>query len=227
MLKTEGFELRRIAVFVHSGLERNHAIDNIHHGYLVSRGVVPSNWEKPKSEMTSYFSEMSYENGMTLYADEDYIRVIQTGGIRLGEKYESVELMTRYLVSVEQDALGAAVISWGLRAEHDSPDEWIGDHLAHPRIMELGWGEVSHHVTLNNDALENNDVWGSSLFFTFLASAVENDSGATQEHINITCGIRQEFFEDNDELVKWLSGWREHEGFVLDTLASLLGVSND
>lgn len=226
MLSVGDFGFRRSAVFVHSGPDRDHDIDNIHHGFLVSRGVVPSDWEKARSEATPYYSEILYENGMTLSADEDYIRVMQSGGLEFGKKYESVELVTRYLVSFEQDKLGNVVMRWDLDATHDSPGEWIGETLVHPRVIEGGWDDLTTHLTFHIDFQENSDVTASSMFFTFSTSDVEDDSGEKQGQVNITCGVRRGGVGDNDELIRWLSGWREHERFILDALGSLLGVDS-
>lgn len=227
MLRVEDFDLWESAVFVHSGPDRDHDIDNMHHGFLVSRGVVPPDWEKTESEATRYYSEISYENGMTMSVDRNFIRVIQAGDLEYGEKYESVELLTRYIISVEKDALGGPVLRWDLGAPHDNPGEWIIEYLVHPRIMEVGWDDLRSHMTFDIGIRANSDVWARSMFFTFSTFYTENDSGEEQGYVNVTCGIRQEALRDNNELVEWFSVWREHEKYVLDALGSFLGVDND
>ena len=40
----EDFKLWESGVTVHSSSDRNYEIENLHHGFLVSRNVVPSDW---------------------------------------------------------------------------------------------------------------------------------------------------------------------------------------
>lgn len=222
MLGIEDFELWESAVFVHSGSGRNHDVENLHHGFLVSRGVVPSDWEKIKSDLaTTYFSEISYGNGISLYMDERFLRVSQGGGLGFGEKHESVEFMIRYLDFVEKETLGGAILRWVLVAPHDDPVEWIGNRIVHPRIMEGDWNNLGPELTFNID------VQGRGMSLTFSTRSVEDESEEEQESISIVCSIRQDALGDNDELIKWLSGWREHEVFMRDFLGSLLGANND
>ena len=214
----EEFGLREYGVIVHSGDEQDYEVENLHHGFLVSRGVVPSDWERTSSDLsTPVFSEVSYANGLSVSMDRRFFRISHDGEFEFGKKNESVEFLIRYLGSVERHTLGSAIMRWGLIATHDNSAEWIGSRFLHTSVMEGGWD------SLRPELLFHVKSQGRSMSLTFSSRRVE---GETNKATGIVCGIRQEAFEDNDDLVKWLSGWREHESFMLSFLESFLGVGN-
>lgn len=221
MLNIGDFKWRESAVYVFSGPDLDLDTENMHHGFLVSRGVVPSDWEKNESELTPYYSEISYANGISLNMDNGLIRATHEGDLEFGKKCEPVELMIRYLHSVEKDTLGGTIMRWVLVAPHQNPGEWLGERLVRPEIVQNKWDEIRPQITFHID------VRGRSMSFTFSAYSMEDDAGEAQEGVSIVCGIRQGALEDNEELIKWLSRWREHERFMLGILESLLGVQND
>ena len=221
MLGIGDFKLRESGVIVYSGSERNYDIENLHHGFLVARGVVPSDWEKIESQLTSYYSEMSYGNGMSLDMNRNFIRANQDGDLEFGERNEPVEFMIRYLNSVEKNTLEGSMMRWVLVAPHDNPEEWIGERVVHPRVMQGNWDGLRSQIAFRIDSQ------GHGISFSLSAQDVEHDTGEEQETVNIVCGVRKEAFGDNDELIRWLSGWRKHEVFMLDVLESLVGVDND
>ena len=215
------FELKEVGVIVFAGSDLNYDVENLHHGFLVARGVIPSDWEKVESELASFYSEISYGNGMSLDMDRKFIRANQDGDLEFGERNEPVEFMIRYLNSVEKNTLEGSMMRWVLVAPRNNPEEWIGKRVIHPRVIEGNWdalrSQISFHV----------DIQGLGLSFSLSAQNIESDTGEEQETVSIICGVRKEAFGDNDELIGWLSGWRKQEAFMLDTLESLLGVVND
>lgn len=221
MFDFQDFELRESGVAIFSSSDQNLEIENLHHGFLVARGVVPSDWERTESELTTFFSEISYSNGVSLEMDRRFVRATQTGNIVLGGRNESVEFMIRYLDSVEKNTFEDSMMRWELVALHDNPDEWIGGQVLHPNITKSTWDALRSSITFHIE------TEGLDLIFVLSAQHVEQDTGEDRKAVNIMCGVRRRDFEDNGELKEWLSDWREQEVFTLDVMKSLLGVGND
>lgn len=221
MLDMENVELRESGVMIFSGSDHDCDIENLHHGFLVARGVIPGDWEKTGSELTTFYSEISYSNGISLDMDKRSVRAYQTGSLKLGERNEPVEFMIKYLKFVEKDTFEDSMLRWDLVALHENPDEWIGGKVIHPNIMKSEWDALRSNTTFHVQ------VEGLDLIFVLSAQHVEQDEGEDQKAVNISCGVRKRDFEDNDELIEWLSNWREQEVFTLDVLESLLGVGDD
>lgn len=222
MISVEGLDLKETTVIVHSGVDRDHNVGNIHNGFLVSRGVISRNWEQDEYESFSTYVELTYKNGISIYMDEDYLRVAQIGSREFGGKHEPIEFLTRYLVSVESDTLGGSTLRWVIELPQDDPSHWIGARFIIPEAIMLDdWESSCPQVSFNFE------IQGQSAFCTFFTGYEVDDSGEEQGYINISCGIRQRPFGSNDELIGWLSSWREHEEFMLQTISLLCGGDSD
>ena len=216
-MKVEDFELEESAIFVFSGENQSYDIDNMHPRFLVSRGVIPSDWKKNEYESLSSYSELSYENGISLYVDDEILRVIQAGDLEFGEEYKSVELLTKYLISVERDTLGGLIFRWRFKLPHSNPHEWVRNRFVCPEITRGGWEGLSARISLDIDTQEHD------MFYTFFAEYSDDEAEEERGYVNILCGIRQGRFENNDELIGWLSNWRKHEETILQTTTLLCG----
>ena len=221
-MNTKGLNLKESTIFVFPGEDRDWDVDSIHHGFLVSRGVVPSDWVRNEYESLSSYSELSYENNISLFKSKHTLRVTQSGNLKLGEKYESVELLIRYLLAVEKGPFGGLVLRWGLDTPCDSPGDWITDRFVHPEIATGEWGSISSQISLDIDSQ------GQNMFYTFSSGYLEDeDTEEDQECIDITCGIRQEPLGGSDKVVEWLSNWRALEESMWQTTTLLCGGGLD
>ena len=216
-MKVENCELEESAIFVYPGEDHSYDIDNMHPRFLVSRGVIPSDWEKNEYESLSTYSELSYKNGLSLYVDDEVLRVIQAGDLEFGEEYKSVALLTRYLVSVERGTLGGLIFRWYFKVPHTNPYEWVRNHFICPEIAGGDWEDLSAQISLDIDTQEHN------MFYNFFAEYSDDEAEEEGGYVNIMCGIRQGRFENNDELIGWLSNWRKHEEIILNTTTLLCG----
>lgn len=218
-MRFEDLVFYEFAVMIHSGIDRDHDIQNVHHRYLVSGGAVPADWNQVKGRLTPSYAMLEYDNGMELNMDADFFRVMQTEDIGLGEEKEPIEFLIRYLDKVEGETIGGGAIRWSFSIEHDDPGGWVASRFLRSEIAEDYQEGLFTSVTLNFHK------FGRDLFFVFSTLPGTDDSG--REVLVIACGVQFMPFDSNDELAGWLTDWQDHESVVLDILKRMLEVDNE
>ncbi len=210
-------ELSSFASVVHAMEPSRHSPYNLHHGFLVSRGVVPNDWQVRETEIHMSSSRIVYDNGITLLMDGRTFQAHQDLGLEWDKGNETTGLVVKYLVSVSQDAFSAGSIHWTAHIPHENSQEWIASHFLNPEVALHDWEHLRPNVSFQ---FEIDEV---EIYLALSSIQVNEENGESAGFITVGCGINKAPFTDCDDLVAWLSEWRSHERLSRRALASLMG----
>lgn len=209
-------ELQSRAAVVHAEEGNQHNPYNLHHGFLVSRGVIPSDWVAKEAEIGSVAARIVYENGTTLYMDANTFQVHQEEDIEWDMKGEASGIAIRFLSSVSQDVFDRSSMHWVAHIPLESSHRWIIDHFVNSEGIPNGWTIPFPSIAFQFEADE------MEVFLAITPNRTVDNGEDWEDYIAIGCGINSRKFEDCNSLIVWLSEWREHERLSLQWFFSLM-----
>ncbi len=210
-------ELSSSSSVVHAIEPGRHSPYNLHHGFLVSRGVVPNDWKVQETEIHMSSSRIVYDNGITLFMDGRTFQAHQDQGLELDKGNVTSGLVVKYLVSVSQDVFDGGSIHWTAHIPYENPHRWIASRFINSTIALDDWKNPRPNVAFQFEIDE------MDLYLAISAVQVNDDDGTDRGFITVGCSMNKAPFTDCNDLVGWLSEWRSHERMSRQTLASLMG----
>ncbi len=218
----EDMKLTSFACVVHAEDPNRHEPYSLHHGFLISRGVVPNDWEVEEVEMNPLSARLRYENGVILFMDDSSFQVHQEQERDWGEGNDTVGVSVRYLTSVNQKIFDASSIHWVAHIPSGNSNKCLTDHFLSPRVVPEKWKDfftLGLSFRIRIDEME--------MYFRISSVQTTSNDEAEQEFISVGCGVYKDGFEDCTDLIGWLSEWREHERKSFREFESLMEVRND
>ena len=142
-MKKSDLELVNVSARVSTSDSAEHDFFNVHHGFLVSRGVIPNHWNVEDFDLFLPFSTIEYENGVRLSGDPDSFQVTQMNDLKIGENCEPPGLVIKYLTSVVPDTFRMAGIDWTFLVPREDAHTWLTEHFLHPEVVFSGMAKRS------------------------------------------------------------------------------------
>ena len=124
-MKKTDFKLLELSIIVRAGESEEHDYTNVHHGFLVSRGVIPNDWEREDFVITPSFARVEYKNGVSLVVTGDTLHISQRKELEFGDKGKPPGLAVSYLAAVSPIPFDGIRIHWAIEAPCDDPSGWI------------------------------------------------------------------------------------------------------
>ena len=211
-------QLLELSVIVHAGESQEHDYTNIHHGFLVSRGVIPNDWDHEEFMIAPPFSRVTYTNGITLMISGDTLLVTQDQGLEFMEKGKPPGLAISYLTAFAPIAFDGIDIRWGIKVSHSDPFGWIKDRLLRSGVIDEGLENSPSTIVL----MYRKDNF--DLTFNFVPYRKSDDDEEPDSSLRIRCTVGKRGIAERDELIAVLSEWQQPEKVMLSNLEELLGV---
>ena len=221
MMNTSDFSLRDITVIILSDESHEHDYSNIHHQFLVSKGVIPVDWDPEEFVISPSLSRIEYANGVHLLISDETLQISQTQELKFGEKYILPDIAVRYLTSMEPVAYTGCAMNWTILAPCDDSRKWIKEHFFRSKIISPSWENFSARTSIR---FEMNSM---ELILDFAAIRLTPDDEAERDAVRIVCNVIHQDVSERDELKEIISNWPEYEGVMLTTLKSLMEVEQD
>ena len=220
-MKPSDFYLRNVTVVIISDESHEHDYSNIHHQFLVSRGVIPSVWEPHEPVISPPFSQVEYKNGVQLAISGEVLRISHTQESHFDKRYEAFDIAVKYLASMKPTVYDRAVMNWRVVAKCDDSRKWITEHFFRPEIISSDWENFSAKPSIRFV------VDGIAISLNFTAVLLRPDDETEQDAVRIDCIIHHKNISERDELIKKLSSWQEYENIMLSNLKSFMGVEQN
>ena len=211
-------QLLELSVIVHADESQEHDYTNIHHGYLVSRGVIPNDWDQEDFMIAPPFSRVTYSNGVTLMISGDTFFVTQDQGLEFMERGKPQGLAISYLNAFAPIRFDGIDIRWGIKVSRSDPYGWIKDRLLRPGIIDKGMEDSPSALVLT---YREDDF---DLTFNFVPERKSDDGEEPVSALRIRCTVGKRGIAERDELIAVLSEWQQPEKVMLSNLEELLGV---
>lgn len=221
MMNTSDFSLSDIAVIILSDESQEHDYSNIHHQFLVSKGVIPVDWAPEEFVISPSLSRIEYKNGVQLMISDETLQISQTQELQFGEKYILPDIAVRYLTSMEPVAFTRCVMNWMMFAPCDDSRKWIKEHFFRPEIISPSWENFSARTAIRFE------LDGMELILEFTAVRLTPDDEAEKDAVRILCNVIHPDVSERNELIEKISNWQEYEDVLLATLRSVMEVEQN
>lgn len=215
------FSLNDITFIIQADESQEHDYSNIHHQFLVSKGVIPVDWEQEEFVISPTFSRIEYKNGVHLLISGETLQFSQTQELQLGGRYILPDIGVRYLTSMEPVAYTGCAMHWALIAPCDDSRKWIKEHFYRPELLSPDWLNFSAKTAIRFET-QNTDV-----VFDFTPRRVTPENEAEGDAVRIVCTVIHDDISGKDELIEKLSSWHEYEELLFATLKSLMELEQD
>ena len=220
-MEFENLNLLRLSVTVNTEAPPGFDYYDLHHGFLVSRGIIPHEWTTENPRITPAFSELTYDNNVSLFMDDDTFQVSQTQDLEFGGKFEPPAIMTKVLLAADRIELNEVYISWSISIPCKGSRSWLLDRFLCSEVVLDEWSDPEGSIRLKVG------VDDLVVFIGLSSDQSANEDGEQIDAVDAFCTVQHDPFEGIDELIGWLSEWRKHESIMLGVLKSLLGVNHD
>lgn len=220
-MEFENLILHRFSVTVNAEEPPGFKYYDLHHGFLVSRGIVPHEWTTERPRITPAFSDIAYDNGVSLFMDDDTFQVTQAQDLVLGGKVEPPAIVTKVLLAADRIELGEIYINWSISIPCNGSRSWLLDRFICSEVVLDEWSDPEGSIRFRGS------VDDLVVFIGLSSDQSINEKGEQIDDIDAVCTVQHDPFDGMDELIGWLSEWRKHESVIVGALKSLLGVSLD
>lgn len=215
------FHFREVGVVIFADESTLHDYSNIHHQFLVSRGVIPNDWAPQEFMISPSFSQVAYKNGVQLTISDEVLDISHSQDLQSGERYESADIALKYLASMKPITYDGLFMKWTVIAVCDDPGKWIREHFFRPGIVSSDWDDFLARPSISFvvDQL--------TIALNFAAIPLRPDAESDQNAVRVGCIIRHNDISKKDELIGRLSSWQDFEEIMLSNLKALMGVEQD
>ena len=211
-------QLLELSVIVHAGESQEHDYTNIHHGFLVSRGVIPNDWDQEEFLIAPPFSRVTYTNGVTLMISDDRFLVNQDQGLEFMERGKPPGLTINYLTAVAPIRFDGIDIRWRIKVSCNDPYGLIRNRILRPGIIDEGLENTPSDLVLT---YKKDDL---DLTFNFVPKRKSDGGEESESTLRIRCTVGKRGVAERDDLIAMLSEWSRLEGAMLSNLEKLLEV---
>ena len=185
--------------------------------FLVSNGIVPSDWVTTEAITTPQVTLLRYENGIEWMVDQSVLNVTQHCGTGFGDHYEVYDIVRSYLEHlphVPYRSLGLnSVASMG----QDEPQQWLTK-----RFLKTGnWLEGQPKV-IGMTATFTVEAGDAVCNLTFSPGQLGSEEGEPRDAVIINSNVHHAGPLDANELRAAISRWPERQEMVLSAFDKLL-----
>lgn len=220
-MKITDLELTRVEFTIRTHSEKQHDFTNVHHGYLSSRGIIPSDWEVGSVSTTPSFFAIEYENGVRLSGNERVFQASQEGNVEVGENSAALDLIVKYLLAtVSPDVFQEARAEVELNLPRKDARSWLTEHFIHLEVIPSNWDDVEF-VLMAGFVVDELSIRLRCMSDRQTANQDEDDM------IRVSVFLLSDDFSNDSELIQWWSNWTIHENIILKNVARLLGLEDD
>ena len=178
--------------------------------FLVSRGIVPSEWTVAETLTTPPVSVVKYTNGIAWTVDQSRLTVAENCGPAFGNHYKSHALVTAYLKQLPHVPYRGLGLNCQVSRLHRDPLSWLVERFAVDWLRDdpqvLGMRPV---LVLNAEPALCNITFGDA--------AREDGSCVAAE-----CNLHHPGPLEVDDLKTAIARWPEHQRFIVAALGRLL-----
>ena len=186
------------------------------HDFLVSSGIVPSEWNVINSINIPPFSLIGYQNGVQWTLDENRMVVAENCGLSFQDLYYIHPCVVKYLNQVGYVPYRSLGLNCVVSIESDDPDGWLIK-----RFLKEGQWSHGDHKPLSMIPRFKFEANGPDLNLAFGDQIISKDN--VEKAITIDCNVHYEGPLDVAGLQSAINLWDTHQRLIVEVLNTLLG----
>ncbi len=178
--------------------------------------IAPEDWEWDEDRFVtgSSFHSIFYENMVFVTATEEMFIAAHGKSARIEGSHGPPELVTKYIETLAENTFRRAEIHWNFQVQLEDSNSWLAGRFFCPEMPSKKWRKIELIPTITLD------TEGALNTFKFSPNT-ENSL------LDINCKSGPILFADDNDLIRWISGYRELESEILINLTSIMGLEND
>ena len=189
----------------------------LNHSFLVSEGIVPSEWECEDAIATPPFSVLRYSNGIQWIVEQSKLIVTEMTETSFQDSYLVHELASTYLEKLPHVPYRSLGLNCELSIGYDSPQHWLKQQFLNPGFP--------FDVDLNTLSIVPKESLGTSeaqLLLTFNVRDVKRGTADPKSSVVIDCNVHLEGPLDSPGLRTEIQKWPYAQEHIVSVLSKLL-----
>ena len=207
MADESGVRLHNVSVVVTAEF---HNPSILNPDFLVSRGIVPTDWSLAETLTTPPVSVVKYTNGIAWTVDQSRLTVTEDCGPAFRDHYESHALVTAYLERLPHVPYRGLGLNCQVSTLRDDPQRWLVERFA------VDWLRDDRQVRGMRPAFALN-AEDAECNITFTEATRDGSPCVAAE-----CNLHHAGPLDVDGLRAAIARWPERQHFIVSTLGRLL-----
>ena len=185
--------------------------------FLVSREIVPGNWNVIESLTTPAASVVGYDNGVRWLLDKQKLNIIQAQEARFGDEHVVHGLAERYLTTLPHGSYRSLGLNCTAYMKQAAADEWLMERLLKPGAWLAAEPAISGMT-----ATFRLDAGDAVCNLTFGAGHAESTAGVEESIIVIDVNVHHQGPLVAGAMCSAIERWPAREGVVIAALNNLL-----
>ena len=185
--------------------------------FLVSRGIVPADWNVIESLTTPAVSVVRYDNGVRWFLDKQKLNVIHTQETRFGEEHVVHGLAKSYLTTLPHGSYRSLGLNYTAYMKQADADDWLME-----RFLKPGAWLSSDPAIGGMTARFRIDAEDAQFNLTIEPGQAESTSGVGANVIVVEVNVHHPGPLAADAMCSTIERWLAREDFVIAALDKLL-----
>ena len=186
--------------------------------FLVSKGIVPKDWEVVEAITTPPVSIVRYAKGVQWTVDQSRLTVVENCGAPFRNEYLVHRLVVAYLEKLPHVPYRSLGLNYVVSIKQDDPEQW----LSHRFLRSGPWIESEPKVLSMVPKFTLN-AHGAVCHLSFSAGQNTPNRGEPETAVIVSCNIHHAGPLNLEGLRSAIRHWPEKQDFFISALDNLLG----
>ena len=185
--------------------------------FLVSREIVPDDWEVTEAVTTPPVAIVSYSNGIRWTVEQSNLSVVEDCGPSFQDNYLVYTLVSAYLRKLPHVPYRSLGLNCVVSTERNNPDQWVTRRFLNWRPCREG--ELKVIQMMPNFTLDATDALCN---LSFSVGQITPQQGESRPAVIVNCNVHHAGPYDADGLCAAIAQWPQKQEFVISALDRLL-----
>lgn len=185
--------------------------------FLVSKGIVPEDWEVAEALSTPAVSVLSYGNGIQWIVDQSKLTVTENCEFSFQEEYRVHPMVTRYLAALPSVPYRSLGLNFVVSMRRNNPGAWLRQRFLKPGNWQKGDPRIVGLVP--NFALDAGDAVCN---ISFSAGQAGSSEGGPVDAVIVNGNMHHTGPLDAGGLREAIERWPGRQTFMITALNKLM-----
>ncbi len=185
--------------------------------FLISREIVPDDWEVAEAITTPPIAVVKYSNGIQWSVEQSNLAVIEDCGPSFQDNYRVYALVSAYLQKLPHVPYRSLGLNCVVSAKRDNPDKWVTQRFLKQRTRQRRNPKVIRMMP--NFTF---DVGDALCNLSFSVGQITTQQGEPGPAVIVNSNVHHAGPLDADRLCEAIEQWPQKQEFVISALNRLL-----